>query len=226
MPDEQQTQTATQTPASGGQSGEQPPAASQPQQATPATVAAQQAGQAGSDAAQQQAASEKVEDLPEWAQRIIRDTRGEAAANRTKATEAEQQRQATLDAIAKALGLKDEGEQPDPAQLAQQLTDSQAQARQSAVELAVYKTAGKHSGDPDALLDSRTFIEKVAALDPSADDFAAKVDDAIKQAVADNPKLKATRAVGSSSVDHAGGTGEGRTPANNLTGAIHAHYGA
>jgi hypothetical protein len=179
---------------------------------------------AGDDA---KTAAGKVEDLPDWAQKLIKDTRGEAAEHRTKATAAERKLTDQLDGIAKALGLK-EDEKTDPAKLASELTKAQDQARQTAVELAVYRSSAKHQGDPDALLDSRGFLAKLADLDPTDAKFAAKVETAIKDAVKDNPKLKATQAAGSSSADHgAGGSGEQqkRTP-KTLTDAVSAHYGA
>jgi hypothetical protein len=171
-------------------------------------------------------AAGKVEDLPDWAQKLIKDTRGEAAEHRTKATAAERKLTDQLDGIAKALGLK-EDEKTDPAKLASELTKAQDQARQTAVELAVYRSSAKHQGDPDALLDSRGFLAKLADLDPTDAKFAAKVETAIKDAVKDNPKLKAVQAAGSSSADHgAGGSGEGskRTP-KSLTDAVGGHYG-
>lgn len=172
-------------------------------------------------------AAGKVEDLPDWAQKLIKDTRGEAAEHRTKATAAEKKLTEQLDGIAKALGLK-EDEKTDPAKLASELSKAQDQARQTAVELAVYRNAGKHQGDPDALLDSRGFLAKLTDLDPTDAKFAAKVETAIKDAVKDNPKLKAVQATGSSSADHgAGGSGEGskRTP-KSLADAVGGHYGA
>lgn len=171
-------------------------------------------------------AAGKVEDLPDWAQKLIKDTRGEAAENRTKASAAEKKLTEQLDGIAKALGLKQD-EAPDPAKLAQQLEQTQTQAKQAAVELAVYKTASKHQGDPDALLDSRGFLAKLADLDLTDAKFAEKVETAIKDAVKDNPKLKAAQAAGSSSADHgAGGTGDGsKSKPKTLTDAVKGHYG-
>jgi hypothetical protein len=176
----------------------------------------QQTGQSNIPSGQQQTSQSsqqdhgqapgKVEDLPDWAQKVIRDTRNEAAGNRTKANDAENKHQGTLDAIAKALGLKDE--QPDPAKLAEQLQTSQAEGRQRAVELAVYRTAAKHSADPEALLDSRGFASKVGDLDPNAADFTTKVDTAIQEAVSNNPKLKAAQAATRSGSEFAGGSGE------------------
>jgi len=153
----------------------------------------------------------KVESLPEPVQKMIRDLRNESAERRTKLTAAEQAQQDAIRALAKAAGIELPGEQaPDPQQLTQQLTATQQQARQAAVELAVYKAAGAHQGDPLALLDSRAFLAKVADLDPTAEDFTTKVSDAIKGAVTDNPKLRSAPVAGASSADHAGGSGEQR----------------
>lgn len=174
--------------------------------------------QGGTDKGEKTAAG-KVEDLPDWAQKLIKDTRGEAAENRTKATAAEQKLTEQLDGIAKALGLKDD-KAADPAELAKQLEQQRDAAKQSATELAVYRAAGKHKGDPDALLDSRGFLAKLADLDPTAKNFTDKVETAIKEAIAENPKLQATQAATSSSADHAGGSGGGGSKPKSLEEAI------
>lgn len=176
---------------------------------------------AAAKAAADKSASEKVEDLPEWAQKLIKDTRGEAAEHRTKATAAEKKLTEQLDGIAKALGLKGE-DKADPAELAKQLEQQREAAKTSAIELAVYRTAPKKDigGDPDALLDSRGFLAKLTDLDPTAKNFTDKVETAIKEAIADNPKLKATQAAASSSADHAGGSGGGSGKPTTLEDAI------
>jgi len=134
-----------------------------------------------------------LESLPEWAQKELTRARNEAAKNRNKAKEnkeqAESEKTQMLKNIAKALGLADD-ETPDPDKLSAQLTASQAEARERAVELAVYRAAGTAGADPDALLDSRTFINKVKNLNPSDDNFSASVAEAIAAAVESNPKLK------------------------------------
>jgi hypothetical protein len=134
-----------------------------------------------------------VASLPDWAQKLITDTRAEAADWRTKLRAAETsagQQGELLGKVAAALGL-DAGGRPDPAKLAEQLTASQAETKRRAVELAVYRGAAEQAGNPDALLDSRRFMAEVADLDPAAADFPAKVTAAIKAAVAANPTLKA-----------------------------------
>lgn len=211
---------------SSGQPGEQGGAASGGTGGETAGQSGEQSGQSSGQTGGQQAAAGKVEDLPDWAQQLLKDVRSEAAGNRTKATAAETKQAKLLEDIGKALGLKKD-EAPDPAKLAEELTKTQSQARTAAIELAVFRTAGKHKGDPDALLDSRSFLAKVSGLDPAAKDFADKVDTAIKDAVKENPKLSAAQAAGSSSADHgAGGSGEQtkREP-KSLADSVGGHYG-
>ncbi|GAA3237259.1 hypothetical protein [Streptomyces lavendulae] len=96
---------------------------------------------------------------------------------------------------AQLLGILDPakaGQKATPEELTQQLTTAQAQARQTAVELAVYRTAAAAGADADALLDSRTFADSLADVDPT--DTAA-VTAVIKAAVQANPRL-ATRPAG------------------------------
>lgn len=188
------------------------------------------AGQGDQQTGQSGAWDGKVESLPEPVQKMIRDLRKEAGDNRVGKTAAEEQQQKILKAVAKAAGLKvdDEEDTPDAAKLTEQLTTTQQQARDAAVELAVFKAAGPAGADPIGLTDSRTFMTKVGKLDPTADDFAAKVKAEIETATKDNPKLKAGRAPGASSVDHAGGTGDQtrRTSSKPLSidQAVSGHY--
>lgn len=172
------------------------------------TGTGQQGGQSGGQQGTSNGGAQDVKDLPDWAQKLIRDTRAEAASHRTKATEAETAKQSSLDAIAKALGLKKD--EADPAKLAEQLTGKDNELRQSKVELAVHRLAGKHGGNPDALLDSRSFLTSVKDLDPSGKDFTQAVESAIKDAVKANASLKAAPAGPAvSGGDFTGGTGAG-----------------
>lgn len=153
--------------------------------------------------------AQRVEDLPEWAQKEIRSARKEAGDYRVRATAAEKAAQETqdrqaevLERLAAAIGLTSdddaddgedgEGQAPDPEELSAAVTAAQAKARSAHVSLAVYRLSGEHDADPDALLDSRAFAEQVAELDPDADDFTDRVGEAIDAATAANPKLKAT----------------------------------
>lgn len=192
----------------------------------PAPPKGQQGGQNGGDG---QPDPQNVEDLPDWAQKIIRDTRGEAAGNRTKATQAEQRQQEIVKAFAKAAGIEipgDDGDQPDPDKLTEQLTTTQQQARESAAELVVWRNAATLKVDASAVTDSRAFAKAIESLDPSSDTFAEDVKKAAEKAAENNPKLKAARAAGASSVDHAGGSGETPQRPTTLKDAVDAHYRA
>lgn len=143
---------------------------------------------------------QNVDELPGWAQKLVRDARAEAANNRVKAKDGVQQaaqaaRDEVVQSIGKALGLiKDETDNPDPAELTKQIESEREAANSARVELATYRAASKHGADPDALLDSRAFTSAVNKLDPTAEDFASQVDEAIKTAVENNSKLRVAQA--------------------------------
>ncbi|MEW1630832.1 hypothetical protein AB0387_26160 [Streptomyces sp. NPDC089173] len=140
---------------------------------------------------------------PERAMRAIESLRTEVDEQKQKRAEDKQraadEQTAFMKKVAAAFGLEtDEAKPPTPEELAKQLDEargetkeSRAQARQTQVELAVYKTAGKHGGDPDALLDSRSFAKAISKLDPTAADFDEQVGKAVKTAVDSNNKLAA-----------------------------------
>ncbi|MFD3749747.1 hypothetical protein ACFWVT_05680 [Streptomyces cyaneofuscatus] len=139
---------------------------------------------------------------------------GESAKARTTAKKAaaDEARAEIVQELGKALGLiKDEKDTPpDPAALTAKIEQATAAHRETAVELAVYRGAGKHGADPDALTDSRAFLNSIKGLDPSDEGFGKAVSAAIKKAVEDNPKLKVgTSAPDSSAGDFGGGTGDG-----------------
>lgn len=117
--------------------------------------------------------------------------RAEVADWRTKA---ESTQQDIVDKIAAALGLGGADETPTVEQVTEQLTAAQRDARERAVDLAVYRAAPTTGADPDALLDSTTFRRQVADLDPAAEGFADKVAAAITAALQVNPRLATTPA--------------------------------
>ena len=189
-------------------------------------------GDEGADKGDKGTKDQKVEDLPDWAQKLIKDARADAGKSRTtaKAQAAQEARDQLVKDLGKALGLVKDDEKLTPEQLAKQVSEAKDAAKQARVELAVYRGAGKKDvgADPDALLDSRGFLAKLADLDPDAKDFDAKVATAMKDAVKNNPKLKASQAgAGSSSVDHgSGGSGEKtQRKSKGLAGAVGGHYG-
>lgn len=138
-------------------------------------------------------------------EKLVENLRSDVASEKDKREAAEkvfekkaaEQQADLLKKVAAAFGLDTGTEQPPtPEELTKKLSEEQARtkefeaaARQTQVELAVHRTAGKHGGDPDALLDSRGFAQAIAKLDPAAPDFAASVEQAVKTAVEANPKL-------------------------------------
>ncbi|WP_293787769.1 hypothetical protein, partial [uncultured Aeromicrobium sp.] len=97
-------------------------------------------------------------------------------------------------------------------QLTEQTTQSEknaADAKNARVELALYKASAKHDADPDLLTAVLAHKGKLSDLDPTADDFDTTLDALVKQAVADNPRLKAAPAAGKSGAELNGGSGEG-----------------
>lgn len=107
----------------------------------------------------------------------------------TKVQELQTAQQQQLDAIAKALGLKADDTPPDPEKLTADIKAEQARAREAQVQLAVYRNATAAGANPDALLDSASFLRTLAEVDPTD---AAGVTAAIRTAVEANPRLKAT----------------------------------
>ncbi|SCD40794.1 hypothetical protein GA0115251_10695 [Streptomyces sp. TverLS-915] len=145
-------------------------------------------------------------------QKELKTANGEAAKARTSAKKAaaDEARTEIVQELGKALGLikDDKDTPPDPAALTAQIERATAAHRETAVELAVYRGASKLGADPDALTDSRAFLRSIADLDPADEGFSKKVNAAIKQAVTDNPKLKAAApAPGRMGADFSGGSG-------------------
>lgn len=164
----------------------------------------------------------------EDALKVIADLRKENARNRTNAKEnaANEARQDVAQTIAKALGLTPdpESEAPDPAEQVQTLTaqieETRTRAEQAALELAVYRGAGSAGANPDALLDSRSFMTTIAQIDPT-DPEAVKT--AITEAVQNNPNLRALQASGPNRIDHTPG-GSSHAEPKSLTEALSARY--
>lgn len=141
----------------------------------------------------------KVESLPEPVAKVIREARAEAGKERTTAKEnaAKEAREALLQEFGKQLGFIKDDEKPDPAALTAAIGEKDTRigslegtVRSLTVELAAYKAAPKHEANAAALLDSRSFMESVAGLDPTASDFGEKLDAEIKKAVEANNQLR------------------------------------
>lgn len=94
------------------------------------------------------------------------------------------------------------------------------QARTETVLRHAYTTAAEHGVNPAALLGSMAFAEHAKNLDPSAEDFPARLAEAIKGALAANPWMAAQAAaptpppvpsVSGGDFTGSGGTGQGPT---------------
>ncbi|WP_442803467.1 hypothetical protein OG411_19310 [Streptomyces pseudogriseolus] len=193
----------------------------------------QQSGQPGSDPWAGFQWDGKVESLPPEVAKVIHETRDEAYKSRkAKSNAASEARMDVLRTISSALGL--EGDKPPtPEELTRQLTQSQSaltaaqeQAASAALELHVYRTAARMGADADALLDSRSFCDRIDSIDPSGkpEDFNKAVEDAITEALDANPLLRAGRVPRRGGGDFPGGPGTSKRPTS-LHDAIAAKLG-
>lgn len=138
---------------------------------------------------------QRVEDLPEWAQRIIRDIRSEAAQRRTEKQQAEAAKKAAEDrvaAIAAAAGIQ-AGPDTAPEDWEAAAASAQAKYWRAATDSAIYRLAPQHGADPHALRDSLAFADRIEELDPDASDFETRLGEAIKTAVTENPRYATTQ---------------------------------
>ncbi|MDQ8040661.1 hypothetical protein RDI86_02240 [Cellulosimicrobium sp. XJ-DQ-B-000] len=190
---------ATGEPTGGGQPAEQPADNAEPTGTEPADKTAEP-----------KADEPKGDDEPKtFDENYVTKLRNEAAAHRKKAQTAADDAVAELTKnIGKALGLIKDDEPADPAELTKQIESEREAAKSARVELAVFRVAGKHHADADALLDSRSFLNKVKDLDPTADDFASQVDAAVKAVVENNPKLRVVQAATKAGSDLSAGNAD------------------
>ncbi|MFI8817463.1 MULTISPECIES: hypothetical protein [unclassified Streptomyces] len=207
--------------AAGGDTGQQGAGAGQQQGQTGQDPNGQQQGQ--------QSAEGDVSTLPAWAQKALSDARAEAGKSRTVAKQnaATAAEQALTQKLAQALGLVQDDQQATPEQLTQQLADSQKAARETAVHLAAYKAAQTEQARADRLLNSRSFTDRLAALDPAAADFGEQLTAAIKAEVDTDPDLYKTRPTGAvkGGADFSG-SGPGEKKAASLQDAVAARLAA
>lgn len=88
-----------------------------------------------------------------------------------------------FDTIAKVLN-GDATTPPDPAKLSADLAASQRETRETKVENAVLRFGGASGA---ALVDSRSFMKSIAALDPAAADFETQVKTAVADRLQNSP---------------------------------------
>ncbi|MEU1020250.1 hypothetical protein [Streptomyces sp. NPDC005898] len=177
---------------------------------------------------QQQPAEGDETTLPAWAQKALSDARAEAGKGRITAKQkaADDARQEIAQQIGKALGLVQDDGPPDPAKLTEQVADLSGQLRAARSELAAYRAAGTEGANAARLLNSRSFVEKLAALDPTAEGFAEQLRKAITDEVATDPDLYRAAPAGPprGGAEFQGAPTGDRKPAN-LTDAIAARLG-
>jgi hypothetical protein len=131
-----------------------------------------------------------VASLPAWAQKLITDTRNEAAAYRTRAQGAAPQGDPNALPAPPAPPVPAPAAEGDVTRLPQwaqrAVTDGQGAARQLAVQTAVLTAAPAAGADIARLLDSQSAMTALAAVDPT--DTAA-VTAAITAAITAQPYL-------------------------------------
>lgn len=148
-------------------------------------------------------AEENVDELPEWARKSLTKANSEAAKYRTAAQEAkdaaERAQQDLVQNIGKALGLVKGDETPTVESLTTTLQERDGALNQSQQALAaqraentVLRIAARAdvNADADALLDSRGFTEKLAALDSTNADYASQVETLVKAEVESNARYR------------------------------------
>lgn len=139
----------------------------------------------------------EVGDLPDWAQKLIKDARSDAAKARTTAKQeaateaaAAATKKVTED-IGRALGLitddTPEEEKLTPEQLQELLSGERSSTHAARTELAVFKAAQGGSFNAAALLDSKSFLDSLKGIDPGN---AEAVAEKIVAALDSNPWLK------------------------------------
>jgi hypothetical protein len=203
--------------AAGGAPGDEetlPEGTPAPPETPPATPQAGETPAASPEPASGQEPQQPAGDDPEKTARTVAAIREEYKQERAKrqaiektldgmkaaAAKAEADQAARNKALAVALGIAQEDVTPEQlaerAQLERdaaraEATTHAAQKRAADVELAVLRSAYASGVNGNALLDSRAFVATVTGLDPAAEDFGARVTEAIEAAVTANPGYKA-----------------------------------
>ncbi|HTF07821.1 MAG TPA: hypothetical protein VK659_06560 [Asanoa sp.] len=146
----------------------------------------------------------------------------EAAATALKTAQEQQQAETTSlkDMLAKLSAVlnPDANTPPDPAKLAEQLTETQAQAelalaatdeqiRALTIRAALPTVAAKAKAHPDGLMKVLTADGVLGKLDPTSDTFAADLESAAVAAVEANPYLKVAPVAARSGAEIPGRTG-------------------
>ncbi|MFJ3537049.1 hypothetical protein ACIPQA_16450 [Streptomyces sp. NPDC090109] len=148
-----------------------------------------------------------------------------AKANSGASEELEKLKAAAMTEQEKAVAAAEKAGRTAAEQAAQaEIEKRDAKLRELTIRDAVRDRADTHGAKAAALLDSVSFRQKIADLDPADKTFGANLDDAIKAAIKDNPAF-AVQTAGRSGGDLSGGTGENTAKrGGSLAGAISNHY--
>lgn len=171
----------------------------------------------------------RFEDLDPATQAYVKRLRKEAADERSKRTQAEQERldaQAQKDKVLAALGLKPDGSEkdPDPAELQSTLEQERQKIAATQQENLVLRVAPLVGANADKMLDSMTFRAKLEALGPQPAREA--VEALIRETIAQDATLKSAPAPARASggTQHTGTTPSGqRKP---LAQALEERFGS
>ena len=142
-------------------------------------------------------------------------------------TQAQTENAGVLDALRKALtGDTGEGE-TDPAEVARQATEQvtglQTENASLRAQLLVHELSGDLNGNANALLDSRSFLNSLDALDAASEDYRDQVAEAIKTAVSKNTTLRAGQVQRRGGSENAGGAGDSGTVTQDQFDAMNIH---
>lgn len=138
------------------------------------------------------------EQKPRQATDYERELREEARQHRLETKAVREQLDAFQAGIAQALGLEGTGPEKVEATVADVARERDTYATETAAlkrELAALRAAAAAGIDGDALLDSRRFIDRLADLDSTADDYEQQISDLVK---ASAPRPAATTATATS----------------------------
>jgi hypothetical protein len=204
------SEPAGEPPAAPEGNGQPPSAVTPPAPAAPAEAPGEQA-------------AERVEDLPEWAQRRLRDLGQENGKRRIASKQVEDELQELRErntAILKAAGI-DTGEE-DPVK-ALEATRAELGAKGDAlydaqIKLAMVDACDAAGADRKLTTAVLALDGKLDDLDPTSDDFASTLSALVEAAVKSDPKLKASQAPAASGISTPGGPG----PAADIDAAIEA----
>ncbi|WKD36510.1 hypothetical protein [Streptomyces xanthophaeus] len=162
-----------------------------------------------------------------WEQRA-KENKTAAEQGRTAAEELAKLREQSMTEQEKAVSAAEKkGRAAAEAERDQALAERDAKIRKLAIRDAIRERADKGGAAAKSLIDSVSFNEAIAELDPSVKGFTTALDDAIKAAVKDNPALAATPVAPASGGDLSGGTGEAsaRQRPTSLSAAVRGSFG-